>query len=407
MSLTLTAGQARRVAIAAQGVSAALPAEPGPVNRGHLRRMMQRLGILQIDSVNVVARAHYLPLFARFGQYPVSLLADAAWPARPADRLLLETWAHEASLIPVDTEPLLRWRQRRRADGPWASAAKLRAEHPGFVEEVLAVVRDRGPVSAGEIEKLMAAPRRGRPGWWEWSATKRACECLFSMGEIGTAYRRGFERVYDLTERILPPAVARTPTPADADAIRALVAISARAHGVGTVGDLADYFRLRTDDTRAALVDLVEDGTVLPVRVAGWRDQAYLHHAARVPRRVDGRALLCPFDPLIWERARTERLFGFRYRIEIYTPAHQRVHGYYVFPLLVDDQLAGRFDLKADRATGQLLVQASWHEPGTVAGSVAEAAAPELHRMARWLGLDEVTARPMGNLHAELVVALR
>ncbi|SDP41600.1 hypothetical protein SAMN04515671_4126 [Nakamurella panacisegetis] len=404
--LQITAAQARRTAIAAQGLSAPLPAAAGAYNRGHLRRLVDRIGLLQIDSVNVLARAHYLPLFSRLGQYRVDLLAGAAWPARPADRTLLETWAHEASLVPIELQPLLRWRQRKFVDGPWSSAAKLRAEHPGFLEDVLAVVRDHGPLSAGEIEKVLEAPGRGKPGWWEWSATKTASEYLFAVGAIGTSFRRGFERVYDLTERILPAAVLATPTPAEFEAKKALIARSARAHGIGTVGDLADYYRIRNDDAKRALLELVEDGDVLPVQVRGWRDIAFLHRDAKMPRKVTGRALLCPFDPLIWERARTERLFDFRYRIEIYTPAPKRVYGYYVFPLLVGDELVGRFDLKSDRATGRLLVQAAWHEPGTVPGEVAQAASAELSRMARWLDLDEVAIMPRGNLHGALAAAM-
>ena len=413
-ALRITAAQARRTAIAAQGLATPLPDPwvPSPTpHRGHLRRTLEKIQLLQIDSVNVLARAHYLPLFARLGGYPMELLADAAWPRRPSSRLLLETWAHEASLIPVEHEPLLRWRQRRRVDGPWASAARLRAEHPGFVDDVLAVVREGGPLSAGDIEKALDAPGRGRPGWWEWSATKIASEYLFGIGAIGTAGRRGFERVYDLTERIVPPQVLARPTPDDADARRALIELSARAHGIGTVGDLADYYRLSLADGRQAVLDLVEAGTLLPVQVQGWRDVGYLHHQAKMPRKVGGRALLCPFDPLVWERDRTERLFDFRYRIEIYTPAEKRVYGYYVFPFLMDDALAARFDLKADRATGRLLVQASWYEEPAGSGrpapaAVAAAAAVELRRMADWIGLADVVVVARGNLREELVKAV-
>ena len=368
--------------------------------------MVNRIGLLQIDSVNVLARAHYLPLFARLGEYDTELLAGAAWPGHRADRLLLETWAHEASLVPMEAEPLLRWRQQKFVNGPWATAARLRVEHPGFLDDVLAAVGDFGPVSAGEIEKLLQAPAKGKPGWWEWSASKTACEYLFATGAIATAFRRGFERVYDLRERIVPAGIRAIPTPTEADAKRELMARSARSHGIGTVRDLADYYRIRNDHAKAALAELVEEGVVLPVEVQGWRDLGYLHRDAKMPRTVNGRALLCPFDPLIWERARTERMFDFHYRIEIYTPAPKRTYGYYVFPLLIDDRLAGRFDLKADRATGRLLVQASWHEPEEVPGAVAAAAAPELHRMARWLGLSEVAVLPRGNLAGVLAGAV-
>ncbi len=408
----LTAAQARRTAIAAQQLAAPpRPPDAAPINQGHLRRLLGRIGLLQIDSVNVLARAHYLPIFARLGGYRVDLLAEAAWPRRARDRSLVEAWAHEASLVPVEIEPLLRWRQRKFVDGPWATAARLRHDHPAFLTDVLAVIGQSGPMSAGDVEKALAAPGRGRSGWWEWSATKTACEYLFATGAIGTAYRRGFERCYDLTERVLPASILNTPTPAEPDAKRALIALSARAHGIGTAGDLADYYRIRDDDARVALAELTEAGDVTPVRIRGWRDVAYLHRDAALPRKVSGRALLCPFDPLIFERARTERIFGVRYRIEIYTPADRRIHGYYVFPLLVGDQIVGRFDLKADRSSSRLLVQASWIEvpgPGAPGDAVSKAppdpetvatlAASELRRMAGWLGMDRITVVDRGDL---------
>lgn len=395
----LTAAQARRIAIAAQRLAAPAPAGPRPVNRGHLRRLVDSIGLLQIDSVNVLARAHLLPIFSRLGPYSTGVLDGAAWPARRGDRLLIESWAHVASLIPVNHEPLLRWRQRNReTEGPGEWVTRMQAEHPGFLDVVLDTIRELGPSSAGDIEKALEAPGRAVAGWWEWSITKIACERLFMVGAIGVAQRRGFERLYDLTERVLPPAVAAAPTPADADAKRELVAIAARAHGVGTVGDLADYYRMSVADTKQALAELVEDGRVSPVAVAGWPERAFLHRDARIPRTVNGAALLSPFDPLVWRRERTERMFGFHYRIEIYTPAPKRTFGYYVLPLLVGDQLVGRFDLKADRATGRLLVQAAWFEPGADEAATADAAAVELDRMARWLGLDETVVMPRGTL---------
>lgn len=400
---SLSAGQARRIAIAAQQLASPQPDAPRSVNRGHLRRLVDDIGILQIDSVNVLARAHLLPVFSRLGPYPTSVLEGAAWPARGRDRLLIESWAHMASLIPVEREPLLRWRQRRyETDGVWGQATRLRAEHPGFLDVVLDAIAQLGPSSAGDVEKALAAPGRGVAGWWEWSITKVACEHLFAVGAIGVTGRRGFERIYDLTERVLPPSVRAASTPAEADAKRELVALAARAHGVGTAGDLADYYRMSTTDTRRALADLVEDGRVRPVTVAGWDQPAFLHAQARVPRSVGGAALLSPFDPLVWRRERTERLFGMHYRIEIYTPAAKRVYGYYVLPLLVGDRLAGRLDLKADRATGRLLVQAAWVEPGADPATTAAAAAAELGRMARWLEFGEVAVAPRGTLAGPL-----
>jgi len=402
----ITAAQARRTAIAAQQLGRPpRDSAAGEVNRGHLRRLVDAIGVLQIDSVNVLARAHYLPIFSRFGPYPAEVLDRAAWPARAADRTLLESWAHVASLVPMSTEPLLRWRQQRWADD-WDTTGGRLAEHPGFVDEVLAVFAERGPMSAGDVEKALEAPGKGRPGWWEWSLTKRVCENLFISGRTAVSTRRGFERCYDLRERVVPADIRALPTPSEADAKRALIELAARHHGIGTVGDLADYYRFGKADAMVALEDLVDEGTVIPVEVDGWGQPAYMHADAQLPRSVAGRALLCPFDPLIWERARTERVFGFHYRIEIYVPEPKRAYGYYVFPLLVGDRIVGRFDLKADRKSRRLLVQASWVEPGEQLGPVAEHAATELHRMARWLDLDEVTARPVGTLARELISAL-
>lgn len=390
----MSAAQARRIAIAAQQLAdPPRPVDAAPINRGHLRRLLPAIGLLQIDSVNVLARAHYLPVFARLGPYVPEILDGAAWGR--GQRLVFETWAHVASLVPVEIEPLLRW---RKAQG---SVAWL-AEHSAIAADVQAVIRERGPMSAGQIEKELALPGRGRPGWWEWSQTKYACEKLFSDGVLGAAYRRGFERHYDLLERVIPPRVRALPTPAEYDAKRALVALAARHHGVGTARDLADYYRLPVADTKTALAELVESGEVQKVAVEGWREPAYLHADARLPRQARGQALLCPFDPLIWERARTERLFGVRYRIEIYTPAAKREYGYYVFPLLVGDSIVGRFDLKADRAAGVLRVQAAWCEPGADPEVVVAAARAELGRMASWLGLGDIAVAPRGNLAAEL-----
>jgi uncharacterized protein YcaQ len=400
--LELTAGQARRVAIGAQQLAGPVgPISNGSerkINRGHLNRLLQSIGLLQIDSVNVLARAHLLPIFSRLGPYPLSLLDGAAWPTRPGDRLLIEAWAHVASLVPVEIEPLLRWRQEKFATEPWPRVDRMRLEHPGFLDGVLGVIGELGPSSAGDIEKALEAPGRGVSGWWEWSVTKTACEYLFAVGAIGVATRRGFERQYDLMERVLPVEVAAMPTPTEADAKRELMALAARHHGIGTLTDLSDYYRIKNVSARIALAELVEEGELIPVKVQGWSNIGYLHRSARIPRRVSGAALLCPFDPLVWERARTERLFDFHYRIEIYTPQPKRQYGYYVFPLLVGEQLVGRFDLKADRLGGRLLVQASWSEDGADPSAAADAAAVELTRMAGWLGLDDIVVMPRGDL---------
>ncbi|MTD13732.1 winged helix-turn-helix domain-containing protein [Nakamurella sp. YIM 132087] len=398
----MSAAAARRIAVAAQQLDGAKA--PARIDRGTVRRTVERLGLLQIDSVNVLSRAHRLPLLARLGPYPVEFLEESVWTTRPQRRTLIETWAHEASMVPVDLHPMLRWERRH-----WSSknAAGMRAKHPGLLENVLAVVTERGPSTAGQIEEVLTTGVKGKPGWWEWSQAKQACEALFSAGLLGTAYRRGFERHYDLLERVLPPSLLEVSVPDPAQAHRVLVERAARAHGIGTVKDLADYYRMSVAATTAAVTSLAADGILEPVQVPGWRSVAWVHAEARRPRTVQGSALLCPFDPLVWERQRTERLFGMRYRIEIYTPAPQREYGYYVFPLLAGDELVGRFDLKADRATGRLLVQASWLEPGADPATAATTAARELRRMADWLELPEIEVVERGNLHRETRAAVR
>jgi len=378
---TLSLAAARRIALAAQGFGAA----QRPVTSwAPLGRVLDRIGLHQIDSVNVLARAHYLPAFSRLGPYDRALLDRAAW-GRRRERRLFEYWAHEASLLPLALHPLLRWRMARAERGEigWGHIRAFADERRAQAEAVLARIRGEGPMAASDFED-----GKSRSGWWEWGDTKRALEWLFWAGHITTATRRGsFERVYDLSERVIPPAVLAQPTPDEAEAHRRLVALSARALGVATAGDLRDYFRLGVEETRAAIAALVEAGTLLPVAVESWRQPAFLHAEARRPRRIAGQALLAPFDPLIWERARAERLFGFRYRIEIYTPAEKRVHGYYVLPFLMDEALVARVDLKSDRQAGRLLVQSRHLEPGAPADT-RERLAAELAAMAEWLGLD-------------------
>ncbi|HEX8467981.1 MAG TPA: crosslink repair DNA glycosylase YcaQ family protein [Allosphingosinicella sp.] len=376
---------ARRIALAAQGFGTP---RPEIVTHGHLRRTIGRLGLHQIDSVNVLVRAHYLPAFSRLGPYDRGLIERDAWgPGR--ERRLFEYWAHEASLLPIGIHPLLRWRMAsaERGEIGWGSLRTYARERRGEADAILSRIRAEGPLAASDFEG-----GKGRSGWWEWGDTKRALEWLFWAGLITAATRRAsFERVYDLTERVIPAAILALPTPGEADSKRALVARAAEALGIATETDLRDYFRLKPEAARQAIAELVEEGVLLAVGVEGWSRPGYLHRNARRPRRIGGQALLAPFDPLVWERSRTERLFGFRYRIEIYTPAEKRVHGYYVLPFLLDEALVARVDLKADRRASRLLVQRTTLEPGAPP-QTSERLAAELELMARWLGLDGIAS---------------
>src|SRR6185312_757845 len=327
MSRELSARQARRIALAAQGLAAPRPA--GPVTPARFRKLARRLGVLQIDSVNVFARAHYTPVFARLGPYPTALLDKEAWGKRPS---LFEYWGHVASLMPIELQPLFRWRMQWYRD--WkghgerkSGIAMFGQARRAYVEGVLAEIERRGPVTGGDF-----AEGKRTPGWWNWSEGKMAVEYLFATGQIAVKTRRGFERVYDLTERVIPPAVLNAPTPSAADAKRELVRIAANALGVATLADLADYFRILQAEARLAADELVEAGALEPVKVEGWAGRSYMAAGATAPRKLAAASLLSPFDNLIWRRERTERMFNARFRIEIYVPAHKREHGYYVYP---------------------------------------------------------------------------
>ena len=382
---SLSAAEARRIALAAQGLAGPRPA--GPCDAAAILRQIARLGLVQIDSVSAVVRSHYLPLFSRLGPYPRSELDRLAYEGRR--RRLFEYWGHEASLLPVATQPLFRWRmaRARAGKGIYRGIADFAREQSGFVDRILGEIRDRGPLSAGEL----AEGGRGEGGWWGWSQGKLALEYLFWSGLVTTGTRRGFERVYDLPERALPRAVLAAPTPEPAAAQRELLGLAARALGVATAADLRDYFRLDVADVPARLAELAEAGELIPVAVEGWRQQAWLHASARPPRRAEACTLLSPFDSLVWERARTERLFGFRYRLEIYTPAHKRIHGYYVLPFLLGDRLAARVDLRSDRKASCLRVLGIHLEEGVDAADVTVRLRSELRHLADWLGLAEVT----------------
>ena len=393
----LPAGLARRIALAAQGF--ADPRPGGTVGIRQLRRMAERLAVIQIDSVNVLSRSHYLPAFSRLGAYPRAVLDDLT--ARR--HAVFEYWAHEASFLPVRLQPFLRWRMAAAEQHAWGNMVRLQRERPHYVAEVLERVRATGPIKASDLDE----PKPDRPGaMWNWHAGKVALEWLFFTGAITATHRTtAFEKVYDVTERVLPADVLRAPTPDPADAVRELVRTAAGALGVATDRDLRDYFRLRPEATRQAIAELADAGELLPVEVAGWGAPGWLDPAARRPRWVRAQALLSPFDSLVWERPRVERIFGFRYRLEIYTPAAKRVHGYYVLPFLLGDQLVGRVDLKADRQAGLLRVQAAHGEEGIDRPLVAAALAEELRLMAEWLELDGVALAGAGDLTPDLARA--
>lgn len=398
--LKISLFQARRIALVAQGFGE--PRPDGPITRRHLNRAIARTGLLQIDSVNVLTRMHYLPLFSRLGNYPRTLLDEAAW-GRKSDRRLFEYWAHEASLLPLELQPMLRWRMAAadRGERVWGRITPFSGERRGEAYAFLKRIEDEGPMAASDFE----GPK-GSGGWWGWSTAKSALEWLFWSGRISTVTRRAnFERVYDLTQRVLPRAIIETPTPTNADAHRALLRIASRSLGVATIKDLRDYFRQSPEDAKPRVAELVEAGDLVPAIVEGWSQPGYLHPDAARPRRLKADALLAPFDPLIWERSRTERLWGVRYRVEIYTPAHRRSHGYYVLPFLLDEALVARVDLKSDRASRTLRVQAAYAEPGAPA-ETAERLARELNRMAGWLGHDGVAVERRGDLAERLGAAL-
>jgi hypothetical protein len=397
---TLSVAQARRIALAAQGFTDPKPG--GVTDLRHLRRVLRRLHLIQMDSVNVLQRAHFMPLYSRLGPYPVELIERAAY-RRP--RELFEFWGHEASLIGTELQPLFRWRMARAADFAWGNMRRIASEQPDLIAWVLDEVRDRGPITAAEIEH--DAPRRKDHWGWNWSVVKQALEWLFYTGQVTAAERTtSFARRYDLTERVLPRSVLDAPTPSVQDAFRALVELSARALGVAAEGELRDYFRLPVLGFRQAVAELVEDRVLTPVAVAGWRQPAFLHREARLPRWVRAATLVSPFDPLIWERSRTERLFDLNYRIEIYVPAPQRLYGYYVLPFLLGDRFAARVDLKADRKTGVLQIPAAWLEPAAGQEETAVALAAELHRLAGWLGLHTVAPPERGDFAGPLAAAL-
>ena len=404
----LTRLQARRIALAAQGFTDRAHATPALKT---LERTVARTGVLQVDSVNVLQRAHYMPLYSRMGPYDVDLLRRASTTGGRRERHLVEYWAHVQALMPVELWPLMRHRMEnyRSERGKWGFVAS----DPDLEQRVLDAVDDRGPVTARDLEEEFATGPRTKEHWgWNWSEARKVLDYLFLVGDVAIAGRNSqFEVIYDLPERVLPAAVLAAPTPTPQEAVTELVRRAARSHGVASAADLADYYRLRLQpapgkpSTKVAIDELVEAGELTPVAVQGWKRQGYLHRDARLPRKVGARTLLSPFDPVVWERERAEALFDFFYRIEIYVPAEKRLHGYYVLPFLLGDELVARVDLKADRAARVLLVPGAFAEDGAPAGTAEELAA-ELRRLASWLDLDDVVVGSRGDLAHALGAAL-
>ncbi len=394
---------ARRLALTAQGFSGAQPA-PGKTTRWQaLSKIIDNLNLLQIDSVNVLSRSHYLPLFSRLGNYDKEVLDKHTLAAK--NRRCFEYWAHEASILPYRYQPLLRWRMddARNGTGIYKGLVKFAADKQQVIARTLEKVRAEGPLRPRDFGQ--PAVRSGE--WWGWNDNKTALEYLFWTGDVTTARRDGFERLYDVPERVLPEDTHATPSPDRADAIRELARHSARALGISTETDIRDYFRLPVADARQAVAELVESGELHMVEVQGWTKPGYIWHDAKSARSFERATVLSPFDPLVWNRDRAERLFGFRYRIEIYTPAPKRQFGYYVLPILIGEHLSGRLCMKADRQAGTLRINAAWHEDGVDPGAVSEAIAPALHDMSQWLDLERVEIAGPGNMATELKTAFR
>lgn len=400
----LSSAEARRLALGSLGFGLRKPARAG---RAQVRATAARLSAIQIDSVNVLARAHYLPTFSRYGAYPMAALDDLAHGRKE----LFEYWGHAACFLPIDLYPFMRWRM----DGQLAGWAGLDSARKEFTEAVYREVAERGPMSAGEI----SIGGRSRGAWWGWSDGKRAIELLLRQGRVAIAGRRSFERMYDLAERVHPKAVLDAPAVAERDAKKELLVRAARAMGVGTARDIAQYFHVdawwdrssangRRPPAKMQLLfdELVEDGRLERAGVQGWKQPAFIVPGARVPGRIDARAIVSPFDPVLWERKWTRAVFDFEYQIEIYVPAPKRIHGYYVLPFLMGDRFAARVDLKADRKASTLIVHAAWVEAGLNAAAVAAALATELRSMATWLSLESFVVGPRGNLAKALKRAL-
>jgi uncharacterized protein len=396
LKTTLSIDEARRIALGAQGF--VQQAREGIATWPAMKREAKRLHLLQIDSVNVLCRSHYLPLFSRLGAYDRAALDKRTLQGK--NREFFECWAHEASFVRMDLHPLMRWRMERarKGDGIYAAMDRFAKEEKAYLKQVLSFIQSHGPTAQSDLPEQ----HKGAGGWWGWSKNKLALETLFDHGLVTAAKRDGFERFYDVPERVIPADVLALPTPRERDGFVQLIDMAAQALGVGTDFDLRDYFRLPVADAARALNDAAEAGVIVPVTVEGWKRQAYMHRDAKVPRKAGGTALVSPFDPICWYRDRAERLFNFHYRIELYTPAPKRKFGYYVLPLLHGDRFAGRVCLKADRQTSRLLANQCHIEAGCDHGEVAGALGAELSRMATWLGLSGVDIGGGGKLADEM-----
>ncbi|HIG72420.1 MAG: crosslink repair DNA glycosylase YcaQ family protein [Myxococcales bacterium] len=390
MSHSISIHQARRIALAAQGFSA--PRPKGRVDRRHLRKTMGRLQLLQLDSVPVVVRTQYMPFFSRLGAYRADMLDEIAYDADE----WFEAWSHEASLLPVEMEPWLRWsKQGAREGNTWRHLYSLAQKDPGYIEAVLGEVKARGPIAARDLED----PRRRSGNWWgSRSGGAVALDWLYRIGALGVRRTRNFVKQFDLLERIVPAEIRARETPTLESSLDELLMRSASAHGIASADCLVDYFRLPVRPAKARLELLVEDGRLEKAGVEGWKKPAYRHPEAKLPREIKAVTLLSPFDPVVWNRKRIKALFGFDYRIEIYTPVKKRKYGYYVLPFLMGERLVGRFDLKTDREARVLRVLAAHAEFDVDFGEVATAAARELVTLASFLGVDRVQVGRRGNL---------
>lgn len=388
----LTKEQARRFGLAAQGF--ARPRPDGRVDVRHFRRVLATIGLLQLDSVNVLERAHYLPMFSRLGPYDRT--AFDRWTSGSGE--LFEYWGHVASLLPTGLYPMFRWRMDQHAAEVWRSLRRIQKERPGYIGAVLDEVRERGPLTVGDLEN----PGQRGTGMWNWQPGKHALEWLFASGQISGYRNTNFARLYDMPERVIPESALQADPPDKIEAFRLLLIDAARHLGVATAADLGDYYRLHMPTARRVIAKLAAAGDLEEVTVEAWDKPAFLHPEAVLPRRGGATALLSPFDSLIFHRDRVERLFDFHYRIEIYVPKPKREFGYYVLPFLLDGELVARVDLKADRQNNALLVQASHIEPGNDAAVVAPRLTTELHQLAAWLDLSDVVVKRKGDLAGKL-----